>query len=203
MPPQIPRLTELSDEDLMIRYAQGGEAEFEVLLSRFRRPLFGFLCRMLGRTDKAEDVFQEVFYEVIRGRRQYRPDAKFSAWIYRIARNRAVDRLRRDSFREMTSLDELVDQDNENGRTRLTRMEAQAPNPEELMQCLELETAVEKALASLPVEQREVFWLKEKSNLTLAEVAAVTGVSLNTVKSRLRYALEKIRTELTRRGFQS
>ena len=196
------RLTELTDEELMARYVRDDEAAFEILLSRFRRPLFGFLYRYLGRTDKAEDVFQETFFEVIRARKRYRPEARFSAWIFRIARNRAVDRLRRDGFREMESLDMSLDSESREGESRLSRVTAEDPDPEEAARHRQLEDAVLEVLETLPMEQREVFWLKEKSGLTLAEIAEITGVSQNTVKSRLRYALEKLRTQLTERGFK-
>jgi RNA polymerase sigma-70 factor (ECF subfamily) len=76
------------------------------------------------------------------------------------------------------------------------------PGPEELAQARELEKALEAALMKLPPEQREVFWLKEKSGLTMAEIADMTGVSQNTVKSRLRYALEKLRADLAAQGFR-
>ncbi len=199
---RAPRLNQLADEELMTLYVQNDEAAFEVLLSRYRRPLFGFLYRYLGQTEKAEEVFQEVFFEVIRARKRYRPEAKFAAWIFRIARNRAVDRLRRDGFRDMESLDVELNRDGQGGETRLSMVASSGPGPEELTQARELERALEDALKKLPPEQREVFWLKEKSGLTMAEIADMTGVSQNTVKSRLRYALEKIRADLTGRGFR-
>lgn len=196
------RLNELADEELMAKYVGNEEAAFEVLLARYKRPLFGFLFRYLGRADKAEDVFQEVFYEVIRARKKYRPNAKFASWIFRIARNRAVDRLRRNGFREMESLDEQINPGQHAGESKLSRVPDSEPNPEEAVYNSEIEDALNKALAELPPEQREVFWLKEKTGMTLAEIAEMTGVSQNTVKSRLRYALEKIRTDLAARGFK-
>ena len=198
----VSRLIDMADEELMARFVKDEEAAFEVLLSRYRRPLYGFLFRYLGRADKAEDVFQDVFFEVIRAKKRYRPESKFAAWIFRIARNRAVDRLRRNGFREMESLDAKINPDSETGDSRISLIAGDDPSPEENVQKRELETALQKALAQLPEEQREVFWLKEKSGLTLSEIAEITGVSQNTVKSRLRYALEKIRTDLIKRGFR-
>jgi RNA polymerase sigma-70 factor (ECF subfamily) len=192
----------MADEELMQRYIKNDEAAFEVLLARYRHSLFGFLYRYLGRKDKAEDVFQDVFYEVIRARKQYQPQAKFASWIFRIARNRAVDRLRRNGFREMESLDVTLDPNATDGETRLDRLSSGDLNPEEMIQNKELADVLEKILGELPPEQREVFWLKEKSGLTIAEIAEMTGVSPNTVKSRLRYALEKVRTELVVKGFE-
>ncbi len=201
MTANVPNLTDLADEELMSRYVRDDEAAFEVLLARYRRPLFGFLYRYLGRSDKAEDVFQEVFYEIIRARKRYRPEAKFAAWIFRIARNRAVDRIRRDGFRDMESLNDGVNPNDEDGETRLARVTDDRPDPEEMTRGKQVDAALQDALAALPAEQREVFWLKEKSGLTLAEIADLTRVSQNTVKSRLRYALEKLRAKLSERGF--
>lgn len=202
MPLRKPRLTDLADEELMARYVRDEEAAFEILVSRYKQPLFGFLFRYLGQVDKAEDVFQEVFYEVIRARKRYRPEAKFSSWIFRIARNRAVDRLRRDGFRDMESLNEHIELHQQEGETRLDRVQDGEPGPEVLASAHEFENALGKALAELPEEQREVFWLKERSGMTTNEIAEITNVSTNTVKSRLRYALEKLRTKLDERGFR-
>jgi RNA polymerase sigma-70 factor (ECF subfamily) len=193
------RVQDLSDEELMARYARGEETAFEVLVSRYRKPLFGFLARYLGRTDKAEDVFQEVFFEVIRVRTRYRPGHRFASWLYRIARNRAVDRLRRNGFREMESLDDPLE--GAGGETRLGTIAGSNPDPEAVVSGGQLAKVLDRALASLPPEQREVLWLKERSGLSLSEVAELLGVSENTVKSRLRYALEKVRSQLLEHGF--
>lgn len=197
-----PCLEGLSDEDLMGCFARGDHHAFELLLSRYRERLFGFLFRYLGRHDRADDVFQDVFFEVIRARRRYRPGLKFSAWLFRIARNRAVDRLRRDSWREMASLDDPVEGESTDGDGMVGRVACKQPDPEHVAMERELARALEMAMARLPHEQREVLWLKETSGLSLAEVAQVVGVPENTVKSRLRYALEKIRAELGQQGFE-
>jgi RNA polymerase sigma-70 factor (ECF subfamily) len=185
----------------MLRYARDDEPCFEVLLHRYRRPLFSFLYRYLGRADKAEDVFQDVFYEVIRARRRYRPDHRFAAWLFQIARNRAVDRLRRNGLREMPSLDDPLDPQIKGGENKVTMVSGADPDPEEQAQVMQLGGALQQVLMALPPEQREVLWLKEISGLTLAEIARVTGASENTVKSRLRYALEKVRVTMSQMGF--
>ncbi len=195
------RVQDLSDEELMVRYARGEETAFEVLLGRYRRPLFGFLARYLGRTDKAEDVFQEVFLEVIRARKQFRGEHRFASWLYRIARNRAVDRMRRNGFREMESLDDPLDAGDGEGETRAGRIAGSNPDPEAVVRGVQMKRVLDRALASLSAEQREVLWLKERSGLSLADVAKLLGVSENTVKSRLRYALDKIRSQLMEQGF--
>lgn len=202
MPPKPIRFKELSDEELMVQYVRGEETAFEILLGRYQRPLYGFLYRLLGRLDRAEDVFQEVFYEIVRARERYRPDARFAAWIFRIARNRAVDRMRRDGFRDMESLDVGINPHDRQGESKVNMVADAGPSPEELTAGIQVEAALEKALAGLPDEQREVFLLKEKSGLTLTEIADITHVSPNTVKSRLRYGLEKIRASLISQGIR-
>lgn len=186
----------------MSRYTQGEEAAFEILVSRYTRPLFGFLRRYLVRADRAEDVFQDVFYEVIRAKKSYRPGSRFAAWLFRIGRNRAVDRLRRNGLREMESLDRPSNPQSDEREPGVAVTVAANPDPENLVQERELGEALEAALASLPADQREVLWLKEKSGLSLTEIAEITGVSENTVKSRLRYALEKMRIALVQQGFE-
>lgn len=201
MSERVSRLEDLPDEELMLRYARDDEPCFEVLLHRYRRPLFSFLYRYLGRADKAEDVFQDVFYEVIRARKRYRPDHRFAAWLFQIARNRAVDRLRRNGLREMPSLDDPLDPQIKGGENKVTMVSGADPDPEEQAQAMQLGGALQQVLMALPPEQREVLWLKEISGLTLAEIARVTGASENTVKSRLRYALEKVRVTMSQMGF--
>jgi RNA polymerase sigma-70 factor (ECF subfamily) len=102
----------------------------------------------------------------------------------------------------MESLNEHIEFHEQEGETRLDRVVDDEPGPEALASAHELEGAVKEALAELPPEQREVFWLKERSGLTTNEIAEITNVSTNTVKSRLRYALEKLRTKLVERGFR-
>jgi RNA polymerase sigma-70 factor (ECF subfamily) len=113
-----------------------------------------------------------------------------------------VDRLRRNGFREMASLDDPLEAEEADGESRVSRVMGSGPNPEEAAADRELGAALEAAVGSLPAQQREVLWLKETSGLTLAEVARIVGVSENTVKSRLRYALEKIRAHLAQRGYE-
>ena len=102
----------------------------------------------------------------------------------------------------MESLDESVNPHEDAAESKVNRVVDQDPDPEEAVQSKELLAALTECLDGLPPEQREVFWLKERSGLSLSEIADMTNVSLNTVKSRLRYALEKIRTDMAKRGFR-
>ena len=116
---------------------------------------------------------------------------------------RAVDRLRRNGFREMDSLDSPVDPHNPGGESRVNRVASEGPDPEEQVRgAPDRKRPWPKPWPNCRPSSAKCFLLKEKSGLTMAEIAEMTGVSANTVKSRLRYALEKLRTEMVRRGIE-
>jgi len=175
---------ELNDTALMLRYQEGDMAAFETLYKRHRGPLFRFLLHRIGNQQFAEDVFQEVWSRVIRSRENYRPNAKFTTYIYHIARNCAVDQYRR------TSKQQNVISDGDDG---VAEPVANTGNPVAEAANRDMRNALSTALSELPVEQREAFLLREESGLSLDEIATVTRVGKETVKSRLRYALGKLR----------
>jgi len=175
---------ELNDTALMLRYQDGNMAAFETLYKRHRGPLFRFLLHRIGNQQFAEDVFQEVWSRVIRSRENYRPNAKFTTYIYHIARNCAVDHYRRTGKQESVISD---------GDDCVAESVASTGNPVAAAVNRDMRNALSMALSELPVEQREAFLLREESGLSLDEIATVTRVGKETVKSRLRYALGKLR----------
>jgi RNA polymerase sigma-70 factor (ECF subfamily) len=175
---------ELNDTALMLRYQDGDMAAFETLYKRHRGPLFRFLLRQIGNQQFAEDVFQEVWSRVIRSSKSYRPTARFTTYIYHIARNCSVDH-----YRRMGKQQNVVSE-NEAG---VAEPSADTGNPVAEASNTDTREALSIALRELPTEQREVFLLKEESGMSLDEIATVTGVGRETVKSRLRYALGKLR----------
>jgi RNA polymerase sigma-70 factor (ECF subfamily) len=177
--------SEINDSALMMRYCDGDMSAFEALYARHRGPLFRFVLRQLSNPQIAEDVFQEIWAKVIRSRANYRPTAKFSTYLYSIARNCIVDQYRKAG----RAADVNVAQD-----TQTPEPQATTHDPEKTARQAEVNAALLAALANLPQEQREAFLLKEESGLSLEDIGAVTGVSRETVKSRLRYALNKLRT---------
>ena len=175
---------ELNDTALMLRYQEGDMAAFEELYGRHRGPLFRFLVRQIGNQQHAEDVFQEVWSRIIRNRANYRPTAKFTTYIYLIARNCAVDHYRQTGkHRDVVSADD----------DGVAEPVAIAGNPLVAANNSDIRAALSAALHELPAEQREAFLLREESGLSLDEIASVAGVGRETVKSRLRYALVKLR----------
>jgi RNA polymerase sigma-70 factor (ECF subfamily) len=175
---------ELNDTALMLRYQDGDMAAFETLYKRHRGPLFRFLLRQIGNQQFAEDVFQEVWSRIIRSSKSYRPTARFTTYIYHIARNCSVDH-----YRRMGKQQNVVSE-NEAG---VAKPFAETGNPVAEASITDTREALSTALRKLPVEQREVFLLREESGMSLDEIATVTGVGRETVKSRLRYALGKLR----------
>ena len=190
-------LTELSDEQLMQRYQRGEARAFDVLLSRHYQSLFNFLLRYTGNRATAEELLQDVFTRVIRGASDYRERAKFTTWMYTIARNITIDHSRRQKFRRHRSLDAPIGGD-ESGRTLLDGVADERPGGlgSQTLADSQFKTRLNSALQAMNPDQREVFLLREFQQLGFKEIATVVGASENTVKSRMRYALEALRAAL-------
>jgi len=183
-----------TDEALMARYQKGDVRAFEVLLARHRKPVYNFIYRFVGDRAQAEDLLQETFLRVIKGAESYQREAKFTTWLYTIARNQCVDLSRRMKLRRASSLDQATGHgDDHNGATLLDVVPDGGAAVERRAMDSELQTRLKAAIEQLSEEQREVFLMREFLNMQFKEIAEVTGVPENTVKSRMRYALEKLR----------
>jgi len=189
--------TDESDERLMLRYQAGEERAFEVLLGRHRAPVHHFLVRFVGDRARAEDLLQETWLKVVSAAPRWERKARFTTWLYAIARNVAVDEARRAVHRKADSLDGPEDP---GGRPRLEAVADPGAAPDRAAESALLRPRLEAALRALPDEQREVFVLREYAGLPFAEIAQVTGTPENTVKSRMRYALEALRRRLEELG---
>jgi RNA polymerase sigma-70 factor (ECF subfamily) len=174
------------DGELMLRYARGDLRAFETLYQRNRGGLYRYLARQTHNPEAANDLFQEVWSKVIASRERYEPRAKFQTFLYRIAHNCFVDYCRRANARPEISGDAQED-----WQDTLTAPEDDRPD----LKAEHAETVAryKAALAALPTEQRDVFLLYEESGLSLEEIAAITAVGPETAKSRLRYAVSKLR----------
>lgn len=184
------------DEELMRRYQAGDVRAFDALLDRYKRPLFQFIYRSVGNAAAAEDVLQETFMRVIRTHATYQHQAKVSTWLYTIARNLCVDHARRAKHRAHASLDAPFGGDEGGSATLLDRQASPDADQAALLGDAEFNAALQRLLGELPLEQREVFVLREIQDLSFKEIADVVGISENTAKSRMRYALEKLRSGL-------
>jgi RNA polymerase sigma-70 factor (ECF subfamily) len=191
--PGAPVPADESDERLMLRFQAGDARAFEVLVRRHRTPIFSFLVRLTADRARAEDLCQEVFLKVVKASRTWEERARFRTWVYAIARNLAVDEARRAAFRRAEPLDAP-------GPAGAASHPADDPQPDAAADAALIRPKLEAALAALPAEQREVFLLREYAGLRFAEIADVTGTPENTVKSRMRYALEALREGLAALG---
>jgi len=188
---------EREDEALMLAYGQGEAPAFEVLLRRHRRPVYNFLVRQVGNPTLAEDLLQEVFLRVIKGAASYRRQAKFTTWLYTIARNLCVDNARRARHRRAASLEQpLGNPGNAQSRTLGDLTADPAPGVERQVVSRRLQEQIQQAIDALSDEQREVFLMRETLNLSFKEIADVVQCPENTAKSRMRYALEQLRRAL-------
>jgi RNA polymerase sigma-70 factor (ECF subfamily) len=172
------------DSALMLRYRDGDVAAFEVLYRRHKDAVFRYLLRLCQHRDTAEDVFQDVWGKIVKARDSYRPTAKFSTFLYRVAHNCFIDHIRRNKRHTQTA---AVDPDSQ-------------PDPADLPE-VETERSLarrrlEVALQELPEEQRDVFLLSEEAGLSLDQIASVTDSNRETAKSRLRYAVNKLRAAI-------
>lgn len=184
-----------SDESLMLRYRDGDVRAFELLVTRHRKALFNFILRFVRDTAQAEDVTQETFLRLVKGADAYERQAKFTTWLYTIARNLCVDASRRGKHRKAASLDAPIG--DEDGSASLLDLVADGGAAvDRQAQSRELSLRLRQAIEALPDEQREIFLLREVADLQFNEIAKVIGCPENTVKSRMRYALEKLREAL-------
>jgi RNA polymerase sigma-70 factor, ECF subfamily len=184
-----------ADEDLMVLYQRGEVRAFEILLVRHRKPLYNFILRYLGDKETAEDLIQEAFMRVIKGAEAYKRQAKFTTWLYTIARNLCVDQTRRRKHRKHASLDAPLDASEESG-SLLDVIPSKEMASDRKSVNKQLHETMQRAIAGLSEEQREVFLMREFLDMPFKQIADVVGVPENTVKSRMRYALEKLRLEL-------
>lgn len=177
---------EPGDESLMLAYAAGDVAAFEVLYGRHRLRLYRFLLRQVRDGALADELFQDIWQRVIAARAGWTPDASFATWLYRIAHNRLADHWRALQHRPPAP---------EDAEDRTARV-PDPDTPERQLSEFEQRRQLQLALDELPPEQREVVTLRLEQELTLEEIGEVTGVGRETVKSRLRYAMDKLRARL-------
>jgi RNA polymerase sigma-70 factor (ECF subfamily) len=184
----------------MLAFRSGDARAFSTLVQRHRQAVYNFIFRYVGHQARAEDVLQETWLKVVRGSSEYEPKARFTTWVFTIARNLCVDTARKESYRQADSLDAPVGGDSEGRELGQLVPDTQGASPDRAAHNTRLRPLLTQALQSLPPEQREVFLLREYHGVGFKEIAEVTGVNENTVKSRMRYALEGLRKRLAELG---
>jgi len=163
----------------MLAYREGNAGAFETLYTRHRGRLYRFVLRSVKARGAAEELFQEIWIRVIEARSRYAPQAKFTTWLYTIAHNLLTDHWRKKGL-ALVELDE----------------EVQAPAPDDPARSAEARQALSRfaaALEALPPLQRQAFLMHEEGGLSIAEIAQATGSNEEAAKSRLRYAMAKLK----------
>lgn len=178
------RAADRTDEDLMLAFQAGDAGAFDTLYGRYRGRLFRFLAREAGSREAGEEIYQEAWLRVIRARADYRVEARFGTWLFRIAHHCLIDHLRRQGrlWQHEEARAELPDD-----------AACPLPTPEAAWERQASAQALARCLEALPLAQREVFLLREEAGMALAEIAAIAGCGLEAAKSRLRYALARLR----------
>jgi RNA polymerase sigma-70 factor, ECF subfamily len=197
----VAHLDDMSDDELLQRFVAGEPAAFGVLLKRYQVPIYNFIARSVRDTEAASDLLQEVFTRVIQHSGEFNRSSKFSTWLYAIARNMCIDHMRRMSHRRHASLDSPGPNGSGGGDGSavapwVERVALEQPGVDSSAASGGLRSRIAQAIENLPTEQREVFLMRQLQQLPFAEIAVVVGVSENTVKSRMRYALERLQEAL-------
>jgi RNA polymerase sigma-70 factor (ECF subfamily) len=175
----------LSDEQLMLAYAGGDAGAFETLYARHKGPLYRFVLRSVKSRGEADELFQDVWMKAIEARTRYEPKAKFTTWLYTIAHHRLIDHWRSRGLAAVSMDDDEA-----------PVAEPAAPpsaEPQRVVEAQQTLAQLSAAIAALPMVQREAFLMHHEGELSVAEIAAATGVNEEAAKSRLRYAMNKLR----------
>lgn len=182
----------------MVRYQRGDREAFALLVKRYNKPIYNFVLRQLRTPALCEDVTQDVFMRLVQNAAEFKHEARFSTWLYAIARNLCIDQLRRLQHRRHPSLDQPLASDS-GGLTLGDSVAAQhfSASAERSAVSSQVQASIIEAVEALPDEQREVFLLREIADLPFKDIADITGASENTVKSRMRYALDRLKQALS------
>lgn len=183
----------LTDEELMLAYAAGDAGAFAQLYGRHERAVYRFLLRSVRSAEIADDLLQETWMAVVRNAAGYAPRARFTTWLYGIARNKLIDHWRRTD--PAGSLDDPVAGDPDS--TLVDHIAGDAAFEPEMRALSRAQArAFVDAVEALPPAQREAFLLHAEGGLALEQIASLTQVGVETVKSRLRYAMAKLRAAM-------
>ena len=172
----------------MMNYGAGDAEAFDVLYQRYKAPLYRFVLRQSSQ-EAVDELFQDIWLKVINARHNYQVKASFKTWLYHLARNRVIDLYRRNSIRPVdNNVDELE-----------TATNTSIAQPEKNLQTQNQHEALLEAIAGLPPDQKEAFLLREEAGLSVEQIAETCGINFETAKSRLRYAMDKLRYKLRHR----
>ena len=178
-----------TDEALMLRYAAGDTEAFEVLYKKHKGPVYRYMLNLCRNEAIAEELYQEVWMKLIKARASYVPSAKFTTYLYKLGHNLFIDHYRKQNVRIV--VDQSVDCDD------VEYDHVRENDPEKQTQIIQTMNQLNKLMESLPNEQQEVFLLREEVGMSIQEIADTIGINLEAAKSRLRYAIAKLRSGLS------
>jgi len=189
---------EVTDEALMLRYQGGDRGAFAILVSRHKTAVYNCILRNIRSNSLAEDLTQDVFVRVVQSAAEFRHSARFSTWVYTIARNLCIDQMRKAQLRRHPSLDQPAPGQDDDGPALGERLADAHPAAAVDRAAIgrQMSDHIRTAVEALPEDQREVFLLREVANIPFKDIARMIGVPENTVKSRMRYALERLQRAL-------
>ncbi len=177
-----------SDEALMLAFARGNMNAFEQLYDRHQTGVWRFVLRSVQNPAVADDLVQELWFAVARTAASYEPTARFKTWLFTMARNRVIDHSR------TTKHHASIDAENDDGESMFSDLAAESRlGPLRQVSSREQAKALLAAIEQLPADQREAFLLQAEGDMSVDDIAAATGVSFETAKSRLRYARNKLK----------
>ena len=182
------------DAELMLRVKRGDMAAFESLVDKYKQPVINLVYRTLHDFAEAEDLAQNVFVQVFKSAHRYEVSAKFSTWLFTIARNLCLNELRRRSRHPANSLDAHPPGEEENPSRQIEDVRAPSA-PETLLQG-ELEEKIQLALDALPENQRIALLLCRQDELSYEEIGSILGCSLSATKSLIHRARETLKQKL-------
>ena len=190
-----------TDEQLIQWYHKGNTEAFEQLYSRYKNAMYHYFVRQVQSPGIADELHQDVWLNIIKSSSGFAQQSSFKTWLYEIAHNRLVDHYRRTSKQPLylvqeAGLEKELEKESDTDSAHQSQDNRCNNEPDTILQEQQLSYALLDGIASLPREQKEVFLLHEKSGLTLQEIATITDSSFESTKSRLRYAVKKLRQSL-------
>ena len=178
---------DIGDEELMLSYREGDAGAFDALYARHKGGVYRYLLRQCRDAATAEELFQDVWMNLIRARAGYTVQAKFTTYLYRLAHNRLIDHYRRNGHVALVSFDDEE-------REELAELPDERERPaDETLDARRQAGRLLELIAALPGAQREAFLLQQEVGMSVEQIAQATGVTRETAKSRLRYAMARLR----------
>jgi RNA polymerase sigma-70 factor (ECF subfamily) len=194
--PEEPEWTRLTDQEVVLLARSGREAAYRELVRRYERPVFALLFRMVRDRELAEDLAQETFIKALNAIESYRPEFKFSSWIFKIANNAAIDHLRRREL-DTLSLDGSPHAETpEAMQATALQIGARQESPLDAVEARELGGAIEAAIGRLRPEYRSCILLRHVEGRAYEEIAEILSLPLGTVKTYIHRARNELRLSL-------